>query len=211
MPEFTLIKNEDSSTEHFAASNETFLHEDVLEILFEYKKKMHSKFNDIRGTFLIDHFAINIIDSNNKVIIFSATPSVEYNLISQNVWKYDKSFSARFQRENRFYSWETAYEKKYFEKLKLIKQTNHGFCFGFNLSKRFSSSQIIYSFATRYEKANLLEYYREHINELSAIGDYCYKAINESLEKNLGKIITATTSSPLLKLISNNKRNDYES
>jgi len=164
--------------------------------------------------FLIDHLAINIIDPKNRLVIFSTTPSVEYNLITQGLWKYDKSLSMNFQRDNRFYSWEKAYEKEYFEELKLIKQINHGFSFGFNLSKKIESFQLIYSFATRHQNFELLEYYREYINELFALGDYGYKAIRSIYEQCIAKMNivqginkdkSIRSFSPFLKLISSDK------
>lgn len=214
MPELFLIGTQKSDNKLFSTSNEVLLHEYILEILFKYKDKVFNKFYDIRGTFLIDHLAINIIDPNNKLIIFSTTPSVEYNLISQELWKYDRSFSTSYQIDNRFYSWEKAYEENQFEKLKLAKQINHGFSFGFNLSKKIESFQFIYSFATRHQNSDLMEYYRRYINELFAIGNYVFKAINEIYEKQFGKIISTTeisgdktkrSFSPFLKLISSNK------
>jgi hypothetical protein len=210
MPELFLVENQKADTKLFSTSNEVLLHEDILEVLFKYKEKICNKFYDIRGTFLIDHLAINIIDPNSKVIIFSTTPSIEYNLISQGLWKYDRSFSISYQTENRFYSWEKAYEEKQFEKLKLTKQLNHGFTCGFNLSTKIESFQFIYSFATRHQKPDLIEYYRGYINELFAIGNYVFKAINGIYEKRFGKIIstpeisgdkTIRSFSPFLKLI----------
>ncbi len=78
MPRLILIKNDEINTKIFDESNEISLHEDILEILFKYKENICNKFDDIRGAFLIDHFAIKIIDQNNKILIFSITPSVEY-------------------------------------------------------------------------------------------------------------------------------------
>lgn len=211
MPELFLVENQKAHTKKFSASNEVLLHEDILEVLFKYKEKICNKFHDIRGTFLIDHLAINIIDPNNKIIIFSTTPSIEYNLISQGLWKYDRSFSISYQIENRFYSWEKAYEEEQFEKLKLTKQINHGFSCGFNLSTRIESFQFIYSFATRHQLPNLIEYYRGYVNELLAIGNYVFKAVNEIYEKRFEKIIlipdikvdkTLGSFAPFLKLIS---------
>lgn len=214
MAELFLIENSEENAKCFSDSNETSLHGDMLEVLFKYKNKIYNRFDDVRGTFLIDHLAINVINSNKQVLIFSTTPSVEYNLISQDLWKYDRSFSASYQSSNKFYSWEKAYAKKYFDELRLIKQINHGFSYGFNLSKKIGSCQFVYSFATRCQKPNLLEYYNGHISELFAIGNYSYNAIREIYEERFGKIVTDTgvDSSranrpfpPFLKLISNNK------
>ncbi len=220
MSNLLLIKNYDIVKKLSDQSDEVSLDENLFEVLFSYKEKMLSKFGDIKGTFLIDHFALHIIDQENKILTFSASPSVEYNLFSQGLWKHDKSFSLRFQQENRFYCWEKAYDHNYFNAIKQIKELNHGFNFGFNLSKKIESSQLIYSFATRSKINNLFDYYREYVNELFAIGDYVYKHIHISYTKKTGKkLITPPLtndhdkehriSSPFLKLISftNTKRN----
>jgi hypothetical protein len=214
MAELFLIENQEVNTKLFSRSDEVLLHEDTVEILFKYKEKLCHKFDDIRGTFLIDHLAIHIIDPNNRIIMFSTTPSVEYNLIANDLWKHDRGFSVNYQIENRFYSWEKAYEKEYFEELKSIKQMNHQFSFGFNLSKKIESFQFIYSFATRHKNCEFLEYYCRYINELFAIGDYGYKAISNICEQYIGIIPTTTainfdknirSFSPFLKLISSNQ------
>jgi len=175
------------------------LHEDIYEILFRYKKRMCDKFNDIKGILLIDHFALHLIDQNNKILVFSVTPSVEYNLLNEGLWMYDQAFSADYQKENKFYWWEKAYDEHYFSEIKQAKELKHGFKFGVNLSKTVQSAQLIYSFATRSQKGNLFDYYREYISELYSIGDYMYNSVC----KEYGK---TKSNHPFLKLI---KLKDY--
>jgi len=120
------------------------LHEDILEILFKHKEEIYEKFIDLRGVYLIDHLAIKIIDPNNKILVFSITPSVEYNLIVQGLWRHDKSFSVNFQKNNSFYVWEKAYSAKYFNEIKFVKEFKHGFTLGFNISKKINNFNLIY-------------------------------------------------------------------
>lgn len=211
MPKLFLLESHKADTTLFSASNEVVLHEDILEVLFTYKEKICNSFYDICGTFFIDHLAINIIDPDGRLVIFSTTPSVEYNLISQDLWKYDRSFSLSYQTDNRFTSWEKAYEEKHREKLKYTKQSTHGFTCGFNISKNLESFHIIYSFATRYQKHDLLKYYHGYINELFSIGDYVFKAVSGVYDQKFGKMISRhetdcdkviRTFPPFLKLIS---------
>lgn len=157
-------------------SDNVTLHKDILDILFKHKEEIHRKLIDLKGVFLLDHIAITIIDPSNTILIFSMTPSVEYNLIVQGLWQYDKSFSASFQKNN-FYPWERAYCKNYFDEIKQIKELKHGFNFGFNIPKKVGAFSLIYSYATRSKNNGLLEYYQNHINELINIGDYGYKLI----------------------------------
>ena len=46
--------------------SEVILHEDITNILFSHKEEIHNKLIDLRGLFLIDHFAIKIIDPTTR-------------------------------------------------------------------------------------------------------------------------------------------------
>ena len=209
-----MIKTEHNQvTLNNSECNDTILHEDILDILFNHKEEIYKKLIDLRGTFLIDHIAIKIIDPNKKILIFSITPSVEYNLLVQGLWKFDKSFSIKFQNSNYFYAWEKAYSKQYFNEIKYIKEHKHGFTLGFNTSKKIGAFNLIYSYATRSKNIDLLDYYRNHTNELLGLGDYSYKLIHNIYANycdpsfSLPSITCRQPSrkKPILKLVVNNK------
>jgi|GEM_PF-1616877 len=195
------------------ASDDVILHPDILDILFKHKEEIYRKLIDLRGTFLLDHISIKIIDPNNTILIFSITPSVEYNLIVQGLWRHDKGFSANFQKNNFFYPWEKAYCKDYFNEIKQIKEFKHGFTFGFNIPKKLGGFNLIYSFATRSKNDGLLDYYQNHINELTNIGDYGYKLIHSIYLNYCNPIFDAPSidgkqnyyRKPFFRLIVNNK------
>jgi hypothetical protein len=178
MARFKVIESKPNEVLTHACRDNLILHEDILDILFKHKGEVHRKLIDLRGIFLIDHIAIKIIDPSNRIVVFSITPSVEYNLIVQGLWKYDLSFSTHFQKDNSFYAWEKAYLKPYFNEIKYIKEQKHGFTFGFNISKRINAFNFIYSYATRSKNTRLPEYYYNYTQELSALGDYGYKLIH---------------------------------
>ncbi len=189
------------------------LHEDILDILFKHKEEIHRNLIDLQGTLLIDHIAIKIIDPNKRLVIFSITPSVEYNIIVQGLWKHDKSFSLHFHDSNKFYSWEEAYSQSHFQTIKQVKEIKHGFTFGFNVFKKVDEFNLIYSYATRSKNNNLFDYYLSHINELYSLGDYSYRLIHNIYIKYCEPYwilpsMTGTQTSqskPFLKLIINNK------
>lgn len=203
------------SDTYISRNDNIILHDDILDILFKHKEEIHRKLSDLQGTLLIDHIAIKIIDPNKKLLIFSITPSVEYNILVQGLWKHDKSFSTYFHNTNKFYSWEEAYSKLYFHKIKQIKETKHGFTFGFNISKKIDEFNLIYSFATRSQNKNLHDYYYNHLNKLYSLGDYSYRLIHNIYAKYCDPIWILPSmnsvqshpisSKPLLKLIINNK------
>lgn len=164
-------------------TSETILHEKILDILFKHKKDIHGKLIDLQGAFLIDHFSIKIIDPDRKLLIFSISPSVEYNLIVHGLWKHDFSFSIPFQNSCQFYEWKTAYAAGYENQLRTVKELNHGFTFGFNISRKIEDFTLIYSFATRSRNKNIDHFYGDHLNELSSLGNYGFKLIRPIYEK----------------------------
>lgn len=189
-----------------------YLHKDIINILFQHKEEIYRHFIDIKGIFMIEHIAIKIINPNNEMIIFSITPSVEYNLIAQGLWKYDYGFSPYFLKKNTYCKWGTCYSNRYFHEIKFLKEHKHGFNFGFNLLKEQDNFNLIYSFATRSKNSHLDEYYRTHINEIYSIGDYGYKLIHpiysQYITENFKAPSVANTKNSFvksfLKLIINN-------
>lgn len=194
-------------------SDNITLHKNILDILFKHKEEVYKRLIDLRGIFLIDHIAIKIINPNNEITIFSITPSVEYNLIVQGLWKYDYGFSPDFKQLNKIHIWENGYSKEYFNEIKSIKELKHGFNFSFNLLRKQGAFNLIYSFATRSKNHDLFNYYNTHLSELSELGDYGYKLIHGIYLEYCSPefvipSITAKKSHPIrtfLKLVVNNK------
>jgi len=198
------------------------LHPDILNVLFSHRNELSKKFSDIKGTFLIDHFSITIINPENNLLIFSMTPSVEYNLLISELWKFDHGLLRSNHTSSKISLWETGYQKEYANQIKSVKQTKHGFSFGFNLYQNIDSFQIAYSFATRSQNNNLDTYYQEYINELFSLGEYGYKSIRDIYDAsyvlvgfklpqlNNSKALKPTIP-PYLKLVCNNEAMNNES
>lgn len=155
------------------------LHDSILDLLFKHKNEISRKLSDIRGIYNIDHVAINIINPSNEVAIFSITPSVEYNLVIQNLWRFDGSLCPLNYTDGSFFFWDQAYINKYAKEIKLSKEIKHGFSLGFSLAKKVGQHHLVYSFATRSQEHHLKEYYKLMINELWLLGDYGYNLIRD--------------------------------
>ncbi len=155
------------------------LHGCAFDMLFKHKNEIFRKLSDIRGIYFIDHIAFHIINPELEEAVFSITPSVEYNLITHNLWQDDGSF-VPFQYVNDIiFWWKEAYKNESAKKLILLKEIKHGFSLGFSLVKKIGEFYLVYSFASRNSEANLKEYYRQKINELFHIGEYGYKLIRD--------------------------------
>jgi hypothetical protein len=156
--------------------NKSTLHQNILDILFENRSFLRNVLKTINGLHEIHHFSATIIDPTNKTIIFSTTPSIEYNLISQNLWDLDQAFYHESLTENYIRWWDNITSVEY-EKIKSIKLTNNCYSFGMTINRHVTDFTIMYSFATKSLEKNLREYYSLNLNNLIDIGDYCYKSI----------------------------------
>lgn len=153
------------------------LHPNTLDILFKHKSEIFRKLGDIRGLHYIDHIAITIINPNNEIVVFSITPSVEFNLVLQGIWEFDLSFNPKYYTDSNIVFWDKFYGSGYVNRIKEIKEIQHNFTLGFNLIRKIEDFNIIYTFATRHNHANLKQYYMSIVGELFALGDYGYKLL----------------------------------
>jgi hypothetical protein len=154
------------------------LHDDILDILFAHKSEIYKKLCDIKGLYFIDHIAITISNPENEIVVFSLTPSVEYNVIIKDLWKHDIAF-----RPDEFitgdFAWWDSKSNIYTSEVRKIKEENHHFSVGFNLYKKVEKFKFIYSFASRKEDENIRSYYENLMSELFHLGDYGYKLIRD--------------------------------
>lgn len=155
------------------------LHPDVLDILFENRKFMKNVFENIKGIHEVDHFGLTIIDPLNKLITFSTTPNIEYNLINQNLWQFDPVFSKNTVDPSSIIWWDELPISIENDKVKTIKLSNNKYALGVSLNRQVNDFSVIYSFATKSTDEGLKNYYVDNLSGLIDIGDYCYKLIHE--------------------------------
>lgn len=162
-------------------SLELKLHASIMNILFKHKKDIANSLRDIKSIYGIDHVAIIVINPNYEVSIFSLSPSVEYNLVVNQLWKFDNCFDPAFLKDKSMSWWEEAYHRTYFAELRYIKECAHKFNLGMNLVRKIDGFTLVYSFATRSERIDLKEYYLNLKEELFQVGDYGYRLIRDFL------------------------------
>ena len=152
------------------------LHDSILDILFAHKSEIFRKFSDIKGLYFLDHVAVTIFNPENEIVIFSLTPSVEYNVIIKELWKHDITFRPDEYADGDFAWWDSELNE-FSDEIKKIKIENHHFSVGLNLYKKIGDFRFIYSFATRNKDLDIRSYYEGIISELFLLGDYGYKLI----------------------------------
>lgn len=187
------------------------LHTNILDILFAHKRDIFRKLSDVRDLYFLDHVAISIFNPENEVIIFSITPSVEYNVITQNLWKHDITFNPSQFSDGSLVWWDQDFYSKFAVEIKQIKETKHNFSIGFNLYRKIDGFNLVYSFASRCQNKNMRHYYDSIKNRLFLLGDYSYKLIREiytnyCISHDAPYIVATNTENqkPFLKLIINN-------
>lgn len=153
------------------------MHPNIMDVLFKHKNEIFAKLNDIRGIYYLDHIAIILINPHNEIIIFSITPSVEFNLLAHNLWEFDLSFNPSAYKAHDLLFWNKAYVNPYKNQLLSIKETQHNFQLGFNILRPIDNFNLIYSFATRQQGLESQPYYQELANELLSLGDYSYRQL----------------------------------
>ena len=152
-------------------------HPDILNILYENRCHVKKKFSEVIGFYEINHISITIINPSNEMVTFSTTPSIEYNLITQELWQHDFTISSNSHKNNELIWWDTDNMHPHFNKINNIKEQKNNFTLGMALARKIDGFCIIYSFATKNKDSDLKSYYISNINGLYDIGDHCYKSI----------------------------------
>lgn len=165
------------STRNF--SNGSILHHNITDILFNHKKEILNKFLDIKGLHFIDHIAIILINPKNEIIVFSSTPSVEYNLLIKELWRYDMTFNPSLFSDGDLFWWHDSYHREFMLDIRQMKEYLHKFTLGVNLVKKTENFNFVYSFATRNKDIDMSEYYLDVKDDLFRIGNYGYNLIRD--------------------------------
>ncbi len=146
-----------------------------LDKLFMHRHQFRTIFNEVLGLYAIHHISINFINQN-QLVTYSSTPALEYNLFSQSLWKFDKTYHANGLVLEKPYHWHELYEKSHFEELIWLKQKRYNYQTGFSYLEKFNSELIIYSFAS-FNEPDIANEYVNDMNKLKQIGNYCTQAL----------------------------------
>ncbi|KTC65684.1 putative FlgJ-like protein (plasmid) [Legionella adelaidensis] len=154
------------------------LHSKLLEILFENRRLVKNIFFEIQGLFDIDYIGLKIINSNKEIIAFSTIPSIEFNLIHQNLWENDVCFIPPNEVRNEIIWWEFENEYSYeLREKKQIKLLNNKLTSGFTICRDLNNFCLLFSYATKSKNKLLKEYYTANIYKIMDLGDYFLNSI----------------------------------
>ena len=146
-------------------------------LLFQNKRDVLTVFSDIIGIYELDHLSIACINKANEVIFLSHTPSIEYNLMTSGLWKYDLSHDPLFYKNQQSRLWSELYDQDKYLELHHLKHTKNQFSFGFSIPIKRKDFYLIYSFATKARHVNPYLFFFDKQNELIKMGNYCFNKL----------------------------------
>ncbi|MCL9685170.1 hypothetical protein [Legionella maioricensis] len=158
--------------------NDLMPHPQFLELLFAFKSKVSTVFRDILGIHEIHHMALTRINTNNQILTFSSTPSMEFNLFNSSLWRYDLSYNPLWFNLCSQAPWQTLYNPTRYDELYYLKQIKHGFPIGLALAAKIDEHCVIYSLASHKSCPHTRELFSTQQEEFYQIGQYCSNMLN---------------------------------
>lgn len=165
-------------------------HPEILDTLFAHKSKTRTVFRDVLGIHEINHIAITRINSNNKLITLSSTPSLEYNLFNGPLWQYDLSYAPIWFSQCRHANWQSLYAPERYDELYYLKQIKPHYPLGVSIATIRNHCPVIYSLASATDSDATREIFTNKTNDLIQLGHYCMT--------HLSALLTATDESDSL-------------
>jgi hypothetical protein len=72
------------------------LHPEAKAILFQHYDALTIIFQDVLGLFEVDYMSIAMLNAKHELLFLSSKPSIERNLIEQDLWRHDGSYHIDF-------------------------------------------------------------------------------------------------------------------
>ena len=152
------------------------LHKDAATMSFENYWKIRKIYKEILGLEGIDHFSMNIADPEQKISVFSYTPSILCNLLESGLYRYNGVMSPTYYQQLDFFSWEQCYDMRFSEIMKTQMERRFKITFGFSLVRKIADFHVVYVFATRGSKMALLEKIVDK-SHFFQMGDHVYELL----------------------------------
>ncbi|CEK11750.1 hypothetical protein [Legionella hackeliae] len=153
-------------------------HPKFLELLFAFRSELFSIFRDVLGLHEINHIAISRVSEQGELITFSSTPALEFNLFSNRLWYFDKSYHPTWFRQCTQNEWPTLYVPRRYDELYYSKQIKHQYPLGLSLSTQLNDVFFIYSLASHSSSLVARELFTTHVDDFYKIGEYCSEKLS---------------------------------
>ena len=178
------------------------LHPSAESMLFLHYRTIRSIFNRVLGLIEVDYLSITLLTPQNELIFFSSYPSIEQNIIEQNLWQTDPSYQAHFFYQNRAQSWDELYPKETFNQLRQYKQDIPAFSTGLSIPTQYNQYRVTYCFALKSKHTLIQQAFQKNIKNLTSLGQFCLQNIVNTIP--LAGVLK-DYSKPYLTLVINNE------
>lgn len=178
------------------------LHPQAREYLFEHFVMLKVIFNDVLGHLEIDYMSIALLNPQNELFFLSSKPSIECNLIENNLWAFDPSFQHEFFMQDKPQLWDEVYQNDWHALVRQYKQESPGFSMGISIPSVFDKYRVVYSFALKSTNESIKNNIANKIQTLLSMGKFCLRNIIQAIA-----LPNQERKKPSLTLVINNKVN----
>jgi hypothetical protein len=181
------------------------LHPEAGEFLFLHYRSMVRIFTEVLGLFELDYIAIALLTPEDKLLFLSSRPSIECNLIENDLWQFDASIQKNFFLQDKLQLWETLYDDALLKPLRHYKQVVPKLSMGISIPGTFEEYRVVYSFALKSTDKAIQQNAINNIEALVRLGHYCLQNITKKIPLPDRKI-SYSRKKPSLTLIINNEK-----
>lgn len=174
------------------------LHPLARELLFQHYRTLQKIFRDVLGLFEIDYISIGLINPKGELLFLSSKPSIESNLIENNLWPFDAGYCPDFFLQSNATLWEDR------ETLFYYKQQIPKLSIGLSIPSSFDEYRVVYNFASKSTDKTVKANLTNNIESLRSMGRFCLHNITQTIALPNWQNNHAMKK-PTLTLISNNK------
>ncbi len=159
------------------------LHEKAAIMSFENCFRLGKIYKEIIGLRNVNHFSLNVVDTQGKMSILSYNPQIAYNIFKDGSYRYNGSISPDFYNYRDLYTWDEAYDPTCYHTLKNTMERKNGIQMGVVLIKRTENLTFLYSFATKLDGHEFLLDLQENTKFFYGMGEHCASLITPIYEK----------------------------
>lgn len=155
------------------------LHKEALIMSFKHQWLIRKIYHEIIGLEGVDHFSINIVDTNGEMSIISYNPAIAYEIYQDGTYLYNGTISPTYYENMDFYTWDQCYDRRFYTSVKNSLQVKNGIDTGIAMVHRENGYNIIFSFASKSPSSGLLSNSIENSRQFMKMGFHCLDLIKE--------------------------------
>ena len=141
-------------------------------------------YSEILGSHHIDHFSINMVLSNGKMLVFSICPEIAYTLYSSRRGiEQDLAISPTFYDNMDFYFWEDCYSDESKREVMNKKEERFGIKAGAVIIKQIEDIKYLLSFGTKSSADNFKHDIYTNQALYNKLGSGCLEIMDSSIKK----------------------------